>query len=80
MRAITSWVMQFLEYAMLGLAIGCFGMYAYESVEARRYQAEQAAVFARAADARHLPGQGEAADRLFGAFARVVEEFAQARP
>ncbi len=35
---------------------------------------------ARAADARHLPGQGEAADRLFGAFARVVEEFAQARP
>ena len=35
---------------------------------------------ARAADARHLAGQGEAADRLFGAFARVVEEFAQARP
>jgi len=35
---------------------------------------------ARAADARHLPGQGEAADRLFGAFARVVEQFAQARP
>ena len=35
---------------------------------------------ARAADARHLPGQREAADRLFGAFARVVEEFAQARP
>ena len=35
---------------------------------------------ARAADARHLPGQGEAADRLFGAFARVVEEFARARP
>lgn len=35
---------------------------------------------ARAADAQHLRGQAEAADRLFGAFARVVGEFAQARP
>jgi GMP synthase (glutamine-hydrolysing) len=34
---------------------------------------------ARAADERHLPGQAQAADRLFGAFARVVEEFAAAR-
>ena len=31
---------------------------------------------ARAADARHLTGQRETADRLFGAFARVVEESA----
>ncbi len=35
---------------------------------------------ARAADARHLPGQAAAAERLFGAFARVVEGCAQARP
>ena len=34
---------------------------------------------ARAADARHLPGQAETADRLFGAFARVVADFAVAR-
>jgi GMP synthase (glutamine-hydrolysing) len=34
---------------------------------------------ARAADARHLPGQAETSERLFGAFARVVEEFAAAR-
>ncbi|MGZ8649779.1 MAG: type 1 glutamine amidotransferase [Solirubrobacteraceae bacterium] len=35
---------------------------------------------ARAADARHLPGQMKTAERLFGAFARVVGEFAAARP
>jgi GMP synthase-like glutamine amidotransferase len=34
---------------------------------------------ARAADARHLPGQRETADRLFGGFARVVGEFAAGR-
>jgi GMP synthase (glutamine-hydrolysing) len=34
---------------------------------------------ARTADARHLPGQAETADRLFGAFASVVREFAAAR-
>lgn len=33
---------------------------------------------ARAADARHLAGQRATADRLFGAFARVVKEFAAA--
>jgi GMP synthase-like glutamine amidotransferase len=34
---------------------------------------------ARAADERHLPGQTRLADRLFGAFAGVVEAFAAAR-
>jgi GMP synthase-like glutamine amidotransferase len=33
---------------------------------------------ARAADDRHLPAQAELAERLFGAFARVVEGFAAA--
>lgn len=57
-----AWVAQFLEYALLGLAIGCLGMYAYESVEARRFQSEQAAAFeraasvAKAAPARVRPG------------------------
>jgi sortase A len=49
MKAAAAWFVQFLEYAMLGLAIGCLGMYAYESVEAKRFQAEQAAVFEKAA-------------------------------
>jgi GMP synthase-like glutamine amidotransferase len=34
---------------------------------------------ARAADERHLPSQAELAERLFGAFARVVGEFAATR-
>jgi LPXTG-site transpeptidase (sortase) family protein len=55
MRAVTGWLAQFLEYALLGLAIGCFGMYAYESVEARRFQAEQAAVFEQAAKQQVAP-------------------------
>lgn len=49
MKAFAAWIVQFLEYALLGLAIGCLGMYAYESVEARRFQAEQAAAFEQAA-------------------------------
>jgi sortase A len=50
-----SWLAQFLEYALLGLAIGCFGMYAYESVEAKRFQAQQAAIFEKAAKAKAAP-------------------------
>lgn len=55
MKAVAAWIMQFLEYALLGLALGCFGMYAYESVEARRFQAEQAAVFEQAAQHAAAP-------------------------
>ena len=50
-----AWLAQFLEYALLGLAIGCFGMYAYETVEARRFQAQQAALFEKAAKANAAP-------------------------
>ena len=52
----------------------------YESYGSWLVQAGVLEPDARAADARHLPGQGAAADRLFGAFARVVEQFARARP
>lgn len=55
MKAVTAWLAQFLEYGLLGLAIGCLGMYAYESVEARRFQAEQTAVFERAAKTQVAP-------------------------
>ena len=40
-----------LEWMLLGISIGCFGTYAYETIEARRFQAERAAEFSRAAQA-----------------------------
>jgi sortase A len=40
-----------LEWLLAGIGAGCLGVVAYETVEARRYQAEQAAAFARAAQA-----------------------------
>jgi sortase A len=40
-----------LEWLLLGIGLGCLGMYAFETVEARRFQAERAAEFARAAQA-----------------------------
>jgi sortase A len=43
-----------MEWLLLGVALGCLGTYAYETVEARRFQAERAAEFARAAHA-HAP-------------------------
>jgi sortase A len=55
MKAVAGWVAHFLEYALLGLAIGCFGFYAYESVEARRFQALQAAEFEHAAKINAAP-------------------------
>jgi sortase A len=48
-KALFAWVALFLEWSLLGVAVGCLGMYAYESVEARRFQAQQAAAFERAA-------------------------------
>ena len=55
MKAAAAWVAHFLEYALLGVAIGCLGMYAYESVEARRFQAQQTAVFELAARTHVAP-------------------------
>ena len=39
------------EWLLVGIGIGCLGTYGYETIEARRFQAERAAEFARAAQA-----------------------------
>ena len=52
-----AWLAHFLEYTLLGLAIGCLGMYAYESVEARRFQTEQTAAFERAVETKAAPAR-----------------------
>ena len=51
MTAIRQWLSVWLEWLLLGVAIGTLGSYAYETVDARRFQAERAAEFARAAQA-----------------------------
>ena len=50
MTALRLWLLHLFEWLLLGLGLGCLGIYAYENVEARRFQAEQTAVFER--DAR----------------------------
>ena len=55
MTGIRTWLALFIEYALLGVALGCFGMYTFESVEARRFQAEQTAAFEEAARAQLPP-------------------------
>jgi sortase A len=57
MTAIRAWLAMFIEYALLGVALGCFGMYAIESVEARRFQAEQTAAFEQAAKTQAAPAR-----------------------
>jgi len=54
MRAVASWLVHFLEWMLLGLGLGCLGFYAFETVEARRFQEEQAAAFERAASTPHV--------------------------
>ena len=49
MTTLRQWLSVWLEWLLLGVALGCLGTYAYENVEARRFQAERAAEFARAA-------------------------------
>jgi len=51
MRPLRQWLAVWLEWLLLGVGLGCLGFYAYETVEARRFQAEQAAAFTRAAEA-----------------------------
>lgn len=46
MRVIGAWLVHWFEWLLLGVGLGCLGSYAYEVVEARRFQAEQAAAFA----------------------------------
>jgi sortase A len=52
MSAVRQWLSVWMEWLLVGIGIGCLGTYAYETVEARRFQAQQAAEFARAAGTR----------------------------
>ncbi|HYB95954.1 MAG TPA: class D sortase [Vicinamibacterales bacterium] len=61
MTALRSWLVHLCEWLLLGIGLGCLGTFAYETVEARRFQAEQTAAFERearrqAAPARVRPG------------------------
>ncbi|HEX6164527.1 MAG TPA: class D sortase [Vicinamibacterales bacterium] len=51
MTALRLWLLHLVEWLLLGLGLGCLGIYAYETVEARRFQSEQAAAFEREATA-----------------------------
>lgn len=52
MTALRAWVSVLVEWLLLGLGVGCLAVYAYETVEARRFQAARAEEFARAAQTR----------------------------
>jgi len=49
MKRIFAWIAYFLEWTLLGFGVGCLGMYAFEIVEARRFQLEQTAAFEQVA-------------------------------
>lgn len=51
MTTVRPWLSVWLEWLLLGVGLGCLGTSAYETVAARRFQAAQAAAFARAAQA-----------------------------
>ena len=55
MTALRIWLVHLFEWLLLGFGLGCLGTYAYESVEARRFQAEQTAAFERDAKAQTPP-------------------------
>jgi sortase A len=55
MTALRLWVLHLVEWLLLGFGLGCLGVYGYETVEARRFQAEQTAAFALAAKAELTP-------------------------
>ncbi len=56
MRTLGEWLRQLLEWLLLGVGIGCLATYTYESVEARRLQAERSAAFEREAGLGLPPG------------------------
>jgi sortase A len=49
------WCVHLAEWMLLGFGLGCLGTYVYETVEARRFQAEQTAAFERDARLRAMP-------------------------
>ena len=48
---LRQWWRVWLEWLLIGIGVGCLGTFAYETLEARRFQAERAAEFARATQA-----------------------------
>jgi sortase A len=54
-KAAALWLLHCLEWLLLGLGLGTLGVYGYETVEARRFQAEQTAAFERAARSEPAP-------------------------
>lgn len=57
MKPVGAWLLHCLEWMLLGIGIGALGVYGYESVEARRFQAEQTAAFERAAKTERAPAR-----------------------
>jgi sortase A len=55
--SIRLWLLHCFEWLLLGIGLGCLGTYAYESVDARRFQAEQTAAFERAARTSVAPSR-----------------------
>ena len=55
MTALRIWLRHLVEWMLLGFGIGCLGVYAYETVEARRFQTEQTAAFERDARTHGAP-------------------------
>jgi sortase A len=53
-KALRQWLSVCLEWLLIGIGAGCLGVVAYETLEARRFQAGQKAAFERAA-AAHAP-------------------------
>jgi sortase A len=51
-KPMRQWLSVWLEWLLVGIGIGCLGTFAYETVEARRFQAQRSAEFARAAVSR----------------------------
>ncbi len=57
MRALAAWLGYFLEWTLLGLGVGCLAIYAFETVEARKFQSEQTAAFEHAARSQVAPAR-----------------------
>lgn len=55
MRPLRYWLSVWLEWTLLGVAVGCLGVFGYDTVEARRVQAAHAAAFAEAASSGAEP-------------------------
>jgi sortase A len=60
MKALRAWLATVIEFALLGIGIGCLGTYGYATIEAWRLQNEQRARFERdaAAKARYVAAPG----------------------